>query len=430
MTSVVRPGRDARPARRVAAAGRHGLRGTLTDEARELSVDGRPIIDLGLGDPAAHGIPAPPSVLTALHERIDDARGYSDAAGHLTARTAVAEHFRTRLALPRITPSDVRLGNGVSELALLTLQALLDPGDEVLVPDPGYPMWAAYTSLCAGSVVPYPCPEANGWRPDLDSLSRLAGPRTRALVVINPVNPTGAVWPPETLDGLVAVARRHGLVLFSDEIYDGIRFVPDPHVPLAALAPDLLCLTFGGLSKLSRLPGLRAGWVVASHPPGVGRAYLAAVASLAALRLGPNSVGQYAIPAALSAPALRDAAALTEPGGALHQSRSAAHTAIDRQPGLRCAPQDGTFYAFPRLDLPPGTTTNEFARRLLREKSVLAMPGQQFGSHSDLSTYLRLTTLAPPTQTTSAIERIGDLLAELWTDHTGRSEATARPKRS
>ncbi|KUF13215.1 aminotransferase class I/II-fold pyridoxal phosphate-dependent enzyme [Streptomyces silvensis] len=429
MSSVVRPQSDIRPARRVAAAERHGLRGALTDEAHELSAAGRPVIDLGLGDPAAHGIPAPPTVLATLHERVDDARSYSDEAGHLTVRTAVAEHFRTRLALPGVAPSDVRLGNGVSELALLTLQTLLDPGDEVLVPDPGYPMWSAYTSLCDGTAVPYPCPESDGWRPDLDAVSRLAGPRTRALVVINPVNPTGAVWSAETLEGLAAVARAHGLVLFSDEIYDGIRFVPGPHVPLAAHAPDLLCLTFGGLSKFSRLPGLRAGWVVASHPPGVGRAYLDAVASLAALRLSPNSAGQYAVPAALSAPALRDAAALTEPGGALHQARSAARTAMARQPRLRCTPQDGTFYVFPRLDLPAGTTATDFARRLLREKSVLAMPGEQFGHDGALSTHLRLTTLAPPAQTASAIERIGDLLTEMWTEPTGKGAATARPRR-
>ncbi|MFH8467532.1 aminotransferase class I/II-fold pyridoxal phosphate-dependent enzyme [Streptomyces sp. NPDC017991] len=430
MTSLPRPKPDpVRPARRV-AAGEHGLRGTLTGEARELRARGRRIIDLGLGDPAAHGISAPPTVEAALRQRLDDTRGYSDEAGHLSVRAAVAEHFRTRRGLPGIGPSDVWLGNGVSELALLTLQALLDPGDEVLVPDPGYPMWSAYTGLCGGIAVPYPCTEADGWRPDLDVLTRLAGPRTRALVVINPVNPTGAVWPPETLGELAGVARAHGLVLFSDEIYDGIRYVPGPHVPLAALAPDLLCLTFGGLSKFCRVPGLRAGWVVACRPPGVARAYLDALTSLAALRLSPNTAGQYAIPAALSAPALRNAAALTAPGGALHEARTAARTAMARQPGLRCSPQEGAFYAFPRLDLPAGVTADDFARRLLRERSVLVVPGGHFGTADALDAHLRLTTLAPPAETTAAFEQIGDLLDEVRSEHAEEGGATAGPASS
>ncbi|KIF78494.1 hypothetical protein QR77_01875, partial [Streptomyces sp. 150FB] len=375
---------------------------------------GRRITDLGLGDPAAHGIPAPAAVVAALSERLEDARGYSEEAGHPAARAAVAEHFRTRRGLPGVGPQDVWLGNGVSELAFLTLQSLLDPGDEVLVPDPGYPMWPAYAALCGGTPVPYPCPEANGWRPDLDALVRLASPRTRALVVVNPVNPTGAVWPPEVLGGLAAVARRRGLVLFSDEIYDGIQYVPGPHPPLAALAPDLLCLTFGGLSKLSRVPGLRAGWMVACRPPGTARSYLDALTSLAALRLSPNTVGQYAIPAALSPAALDDAAALTAPGGALHEARRAARIAMADQPGLRCAPLEGAFYAFPRLDLPAGVSADDFALRLLRTKSVLAMPGSQFGADDrSHGAHLRLTTLAPPAETTTAVERVGELLAEL-----------------
>lgn len=419
MTATVRTGADrARPARHVAAGG-HGLRGALTAEARVLRARGRRITDLGLGDPAAHGIPAPAAVVDAVSERLEDARGYSEEAGHPAARAAVAEHFRTRRGLPGVGPQDVWLGNGVSELAFLSLQSLLDPGDEVLVPDPGYPMWPAYAGLCGGTPVPYPCPEDNGWRPDLDALARLAGPRTRALVVVNPVNPTGAVWPPEVLGGLAAVARTHGLVLFCDEIYDGIQYVPGPQPPLAALAPDLLCLAFGGLSKLSRVPGLRAGWMVACRPPGTGRAYLDALTSLAALRLSPNTVGQYAIPAALSPAALDDAAALTAPGGALYEARRAARTAMAHQPGLRCAPLEGAFYAFPHLDLPAGVGADDFALRLLRRKSVLAMPGPQFGpgdrSHG---AHLRLTTLAPPAETTTAVERVGELLAELRSERT------------
>ncbi|MFJ9155659.1 aminotransferase class I/II-fold pyridoxal phosphate-dependent enzyme [Streptomyces griseoviridis] len=412
MTATLKAG-AARPARHVAAGG-HGLRGTLTSEARELRSRGRRLIDLGLGDPAAHGIPAPAAVVTALSGRLEETHAYTEEAGQPAARAAVAEYFRTRRGLPGVGPRDVWLGNGVSELAFLTLQTLLDPGDEVLVPDPGYPMWPAYVGLCGGTPVPYPCPESNGWRPDLDALARRAGPRTRALIVVNPVNPTGAVWPPEVLGGLAAVARAHGLVLFADEIYDGIHYVPGPHPPLAALAPDLLCLVFGGLSKLSRVPGLRAGWVAACRPPGTARAYLDALTSLAALRLSPNTLGQHVIPAALSPSALADAAALTAPGGALHEARRAARTAMARQEGLRCAPLDGAFYAFPRLDLPPGTGADDFALRLLREKSVLAMPGPQFaaGDHT-LDTHLRLTTLAPPAETTAAVERVGELLAEL-----------------
>ncbi|MDJ1135656.1 aminotransferase class I/II-fold pyridoxal phosphate-dependent enzyme [Streptomyces iconiensis] len=406
--------RDPRPsvtARRLAP----GLRGPLMKLAARLRAEGRELIDLNLGDPAAHGLDPPDHVVGAVRERLGEAGGYTPETGTGEARTAVAEHFRDRRGISWATPRDVCLGNGVSELATLTTQALLDPGDQVLVPSPGYPLWRACVGLTGAVPVPYPCREDEAWTPDPGELAARVGPRTRAIVVINPGNPTGAVWPPRTLEEIAAVARAHDLVLFADEVYDEVRYGTEPFVPLATFAPDLLCLSFGGLSKFCRLPGYRVGWVLLSRPPGMGEAYRDTLAELCSLRLCPNATGQLAVPPALSATTRAGVRRVTAPDGALTLRRNTAYQALTQLPGVSCALPQGAFYAYPRLPLPARLRTEEFAEALLRRESVLVAPGSVFApsdDHPGGPPHIRLTTLAEPSELAEGIRRMDRLLTE------------------
>ncbi|MFC9856316.1 MULTISPECIES: aminotransferase class I/II-fold pyridoxal phosphate-dependent enzyme [unclassified Streptomyces] len=390
---------------RAARATHYDLRGPLVRRAEELRAQGRPIIDLNLGDPAAHGLGAPEPVVRAVRDALSTAESYSGERGTEEAREAVAEHYRCRRGLSGVTARDTFLGNGVSELASLTLQALLDPGDEVLVPAPGYPVWAAFVTLNGGTPVPYRCDESDGWLPDITDLSVRAGPRTHAVVAINPNNPTGAVWPTETLRGMASVARHHGLAVLSDEI----RYTRVPHMPLASLAPDLLCLTFGGLSKFCRLPGYRAGWMVATRPAGYGDAYLRTLTRLASLRLCPNVPAQSAVPPALSDASLTDISRKTAPGGALRWRRDAVYEALAGHPRIHCLKPEGAFYLYLSLRTP--LTDEKFASGLLETRSVLVTPGSGLGQPDN--SHVRLAALAPPSELRVAARRITGFLD--WT---------------
>ncbi|WP_173871970.1 aminotransferase class I/II-fold pyridoxal phosphate-dependent enzyme [Streptomyces albus subsp. chlorinus] len=387
-----------------------GTRGPLVELARRMRDDGQEVIDLSLGDPAAHGFTAPTTVMEEVERHLRDACAYTPETGTSEARAAVAHHYRERRGLAGSSPSDVCLGNGVSELASLATQALLDPGDQVLVPSPSYPLWRDCVALTGAVAVPYPCREDRGWRPDPAGTAARVGPRTRALVVVNPGNPTGALWPADVLERVVAVARAGGLALLADEIYDEIRYDSLPFTSTAALAPDLLCLTFSGLSKFCRMPGYRAGWMLASGPHAVKDAYLSAVRRLAALRLCPNAPAQSAVPKALSAPVLAGTRRATEPGGALTARRDTAHEALRRIEGASCVRPEAAFYAYPRLPLARRRATPDFARALLRHAHVLVTPGSVFSGRDD--GHVRLTTLAGPAELAEGIDRIGAFLAE------------------
>jgi alanine-synthesizing transaminase len=388
---------------------RYDIRGPVLRRARQLEADGHEILKLNLGNPAPFGLNAPESVLRDVVHSIRDAQGYSDARGIYPARLAVAESFE-RSGVAGVGPDDVFLGNGVSELIVMALQGLLDTGDEVLIPSPDYPLWTGAVGLCGGRAVHYRCDEQEGWAPDLGHVAEQITSRTRALVIINPNNPTGAVYSRQTLLGLLELARRHGLLVLTDEIYDQILYGDAVHECAAALAPDLLVLTLGGLSKTHRLAGFRSGWLVVSGPRGEAAEYLEGLELLANMRLCPNVPAQYAIVPALAGHS--SIAPLLQPGGRLREQRDHAWAAMNAIPGVDCVKPAGALYLFPRLD----PDTHKIADD---ERMVIDLLEQQYlllshGTGFNLPTadHLRLVFLASTEVLDDAIGRLARFLAD------------------
>jgi alanine-synthesizing transaminase len=388
----------------------YDVRGPVLDEAERLAAAGADILRLNIGNPAAFGFAAPAEITEGIRAGLATAHGYGPSRGLPEACEAVARYHRGR-GVADAAADRVWLGNGVSELIAMTLQALLADGDEVLVPAPDYPLWTATVTLCGGRPVHYRCDEGSGWLPDLADVRTKVTARTRALVVINPNNPTGAVYPVETVAGLAGVAREHGLLLLSDEIYDQILYDGAVHHPTAALAPDLLCLSYGGLSKAYLVAGYRAGWVLASGPTRAAREYLDGLTVLANLRLCPNMAGQLAIPPALDR--CRDVAGLVLPGGRLHEQRDVAWRLLTGIPGVSCVRPQGALYAFPRLDpaVYPVDDDEALVLRFLREERVLLVPGRGF--NWPRPDHLRVVTLPPAGQLADALGRLAAFLARV-----------------
>ncbi|SFN01142.1 aminotransferase class I/II-fold pyridoxal phosphate-dependent enzyme [Dokdonella immobilis] len=356
---------------------RYEIRGTLSHRARDLEAEGRRIVRLNIGNPGAFGFEAPKHIRESVTRSLPNSEAYCQQQGLPMAREAIAAQQRMRGSLS-VDAERVFIGNGVSELIDLALRALLEAGDEVLVPAPDYPLWTAATILNGGKAVHYPCPAGRGHLPDVEEMAALITPRTRAIVLINPNNPTGATYPRELLGAIVALAERHQLVLLADEIYDGILYDGARFEPLAALAGDVPCLSFGGLSKVHRACGYRVGWFSVSGSRARVVDMLHAFDLLAALRLCGNVPGQWAIE-----PALQGAdtiSALTAPGGRLHDSRRAVLEAVERSRFLRVVAPAGALYAFPGVDtaLIPDFDDEAFALHLLETEDVLIVPGSSF----------------------------------------------------
>ena len=387
---------------------RYDLRGPVLRRARQLEAAGHEIIKLNLGNPAPFGLDAPDDVLSDVVKHITDAQGYSDARGIQPARQAVAQFFDRR-GVSGVTADDVYLGNGVSELIVMSLQALLDAGDEVLVPSPDYPLWTGAINLCGGRAVHYRCDEQADWNPDLEHLASQITTRTRALVIINPNNPTGAVYTRETLLGMLDLARRHGLLVLTDEIYDQILYDGAVHRPAAALAPDLLILTLGGLSKTYRLAGFRSGWLVVSGPREEAADYLDGLELLANMRLCPNVPAQHAIEPALGGRV--DITHLLKPGGRLRDQRDRAWAALTAIPGVTCYKPAGALYVFPRLDpeVYPVSDDEQLMMDLLEQQHVLLSHGSGFNLPT--TDHLRLVFLAGVPLLDEAIGRIATFLS-------------------
>ena len=387
---------------------RYDIRGPVLHRARELEAAGHEIIKLNLGNPAPFGLDAPADVVSDVIKHIGDAQGYSDARGIYPARLAVARFFE-RGGVAGVTPDDVYLGNGVSELIAMSLQALLNAGDEVLVPSPDYPLWTGAISLCGGTAVHYRCAEEEGWAPDLDHVAAQISPRTRALVIINPNNPTGAVYSREVLLGLLDLARKHGLLVLTDEIYDQILYDGAVHLPAAALAPDLLVLTLGGLSKTYRLAGFRSGWLVVSGPRDHAADYLDGLELLANMRLCPNVPAQHAIEPALGGRV--DITHLLQPGGRLRDQRDQAWAAVTAIPGVSCVLPSGALYLFPRLDpdVYPIADDERMMIDFLEQQYVLLSHGSGFNLPT--TDHLRLVFLAATPVLDEAIGRLATFLA-------------------
>jgi len=385
------------------------IRGKALDEVARLEADGYSVLKLNTGNPAAFGFDAPHQIVSDVVAAIPHAHGYTDSRGILSARRAVVTRYETEPGFPLIDVDDVYLGNGVSELITMVMQALLDEGDEVLIPSPDYPLWTAMTSLSDGVPVHYRCDESAGWQPDLEHIRSLITPRTKAIVVINPNNPTGAVYSREVLEGIAAIAREHSLLLLSDEIYDRILFDGAKHTPMAAVAPDLLCLTFNGLSKTYRVAGYRSGWMVVTGPRDHAAGFLEGITLLASTRLCPNVPAQHAVQAALGG--VQSIEGLVAPGGRLHEQREVAYRGLTSIPGVTCVRPDGALYLFPRLD-PEVHEIHDDARLvydLLVSEHILLVQGTGFNWPDP--DHLRIVTLPEARVLGEAIERLGNFLS-------------------
>lgn len=369
---------------------RYEIRGALSHRARDLEAEGRDIVRLNIGNPGAFGFEVPAHIREAVTRSLPFSEAYCQQQGLPLAREAIAAQQRAR-GSATANAERVFIGNGVSELIDLSLRALLEPGDEVLIPAPDYPLWTAATILNGGKAVHYPCPAERAHLPDADELEALITPRTRAIVLINPNNPTGANYPRELLNAIAEVAERHRLVLLADEIYDGILYDEARFEPLAPLAGDVPCLSFGGLSKVHRACGYRVGWFTVSGSQTRVADMLHAFDLLAALRLCGNVPGQWAIEPAMQGP--DTIKALTNPGGRLHASRKAVLDAVSRSEFMHLVAPDAALYAFPGIDsdVLPQFDDEAFALHLLETESVLIVPGTSF--NVDYRNHFRITLL-------------------------------------
>lgn len=389
---------------------RYEIRGVLTRRARALEAAGVEVLKLNIGNPGRFGFRAPAHLAAAITAHLADSDAYCHEQGLESARAAILAQQRGRGA--EIAGIDrVFIGNGVSELIDLALRALLEPGDEVLLPAPDYPLWSAATILNDGVPRYYPCRAARAHLPDPDEIESLCGPRTRAIVLINPNNPTGACYPRELLERIVDIAARRGLLLLSDEIYDDIRYDGAAFTPLASLAGATPCATFGGLSKVHRACGFRIGWMTLSGHGTRVDAYRDALQLLAALRLCANVPAQWAVEPALAGP--DTISGLTAPGGRLYEARRAVLDGVGRSRFLECVAPQGALYAFPsvRADAFPVFDDHAFALRLLDEEQVLVVPGSSFNLTG--SRHFRITLLPEPVQLTEVFVRIERLLGEM-----------------
>jgi alanine-synthesizing transaminase len=386
----------------------YDIRGPVLKRAMQLEAAGHQIMKLHIGNPAHFGFEAPPEILQDVIANVARAHGYSDSKGVLPARRAVVQHYEER-GFTGLDVDDVFLGNGVSELITMSLQALLNNGDEVLIPAPDYPLWTASVALSGGRPVHYLCDESNGWMPSLEDLSAKITSRTRGLVIINPNNPTGAVYSREMLESLVELARRHNLVLFADEIYDKILYDGATHESVAPLAPDVLCLTYSGLSKAYRVCGFRSGWMLITGPKDHARSYIDGLETLANMRLCPNVPAQYAIQAALGG--RQSINELVLPGGRLREQRDRAVKLLNELPGVSCVEPKGALYVFPRLDPEVYRIDDDvrFVLDLLEQHKILVMQGTGFNwPHTD---HFRIVTLQHADDLEEAIGRIGTYLS-------------------
>ncbi|MCL2024511.1 MAG: pyridoxal phosphate-dependent aminotransferase [Coriobacteriia bacterium] len=361
----------------------YDVRGPVVDEARRMREAGETIIQLNIGNPAPFGFEAPTLMTDELIRRLPTSHGYSESHGLVDAREAI-QTYALRAGIVGVELDDIYTGNGVSELITLCMQALLDTGDEMLIPMPDYPLWTATAKLAGGTPVHYLCDETNHWWPDLDDIKRKITPRTVGIVVINPNNPTGAVYPREILEGIVELAREHNLIIFADEIYDRMTFDGVEHTYLASLAPDVLCVSFSGLSKTHRVAGYRSGWMIISGNKALAggrRGYIEGINMLSNMRLCANVPGQSVIAIALDGHQSVDD--LIAPGGRIYEQRATMLDIIEGIEGLSVVKPEAALYVFPKLDVARFNITDDerFALDLLRAEQVLVVHGRGFNWH-------------------------------------------------
>jgi alanine-synthesizing transaminase len=395
----------------------YDIRGPVLDKARHMEEEGQKIIKLNIGNVAAFGLLPPDEIIQDMIRNLPSqvAAGYTDSKGLFAPRKAVV-HYCQQKHIAGVTVDDVYLGNGASELIAMSMNALLDAGDEVLIPSPDYPLYTAVVALSGGTPVHYRCDEGSGWMPDIDDMKAKVTPRTKAIVIINPNNPTGALYPVEVLQQIVEVARQHQLVVFADEIYDKTLFDGAQHTSIASLADDVLFLTFNGLSKNYRSCGYRAGWMVVSGNKKRAKDYIEGLNMLASMRLCANTPGQLAIQTALGGYQSIDD--LVAPGGRLARQRDLAHSLLTQIPGVSVVKPTAALYMFPRLDpkVYPIEDDQQFAYELLAEEKVLIVQGTGFNWPTP--DHFRLVFLPNTDDLTEAIGRIARFLDQYRKRHT------------
>jgi alanine-synthesizing transaminase len=355
----------------------YDIRGPIMDAARKLEEEGHKIIRLNIGNLAPFGFDAPEEIQQDMIRNLPNSAGYSDSKGIFAARKAVM-HYTQQQGIKGVTLDDIYLGNGASELIVMSVNGLLNDGDEMLLPAPDYPLWTAAVSLSGGTPVHYLCDESNGWMPDLDDIRRKITPNTKGIVVINPNNPTGALYSVDLLKAIVQIAREHGLVIFADEVYDKVLFDGAQHTALASLSQDVLTLTFNSLSKSYRSCGYRAGWLVVSGDKKAARDYIEGLNMLSNMRLCANVPGQWAIQTALGG--YQSINELIGEGGRLRRQRDLAYELITAIPGVSCVKPRAALYMFPRLDpaIYPIADDQQFFMELLQETRVMLVQGSGF----------------------------------------------------
>ena len=383
------------------------IRGELFHLANKMQREGTPVLKLNTGNPAAFGFPLPDSIRNAIEGRAHEAVAYCDFQGMPAAREAIIRYERSK-GIEGIEPGDVFIGNGVSEVVNFALMPLLNPGDEVLVPTPNYSLWSNSILLAGATPVFYRCDEQSGWNPDVQDLKKKVSSRTKALVIINPNNPTGVLYSTEVLEQLIEVAREHNLVIFSDEIYDRLVLDGLKHTATASLAPDLTVITMNGLSKSHSLCGYRCGWMVISGPRARTEEYRKGIVQLTSLRLCSNALAQLVIPAALED--METPASMVRPGGRYFEQRKATIETLDKIEGISYVKNVAAFYLFPKLDVKKFNITSDkaFARDLLTETGILVVPGSGFDWPDP--DHFRIVMLPEAGELRSAMERMGNFL--------------------
>jgi len=387
----------------------YDIRGPVMDEAKRLEEEGYHIMKLNIGNPAPFGLEAPDEIIHDVIYNVRRAQGYTDSQGIFPARKAIM-HYCQQKNIDGVTVNDIYVGNGVSELIMIALQALLNNGDEILIPAPDYPLWTAAANLAGGVAVHYICDEQSDWYPDIEDIKKKITPKTKGIVIINPNNPTGAVYPKEILEQIVKLAEEHELILFSDEIYDKILYDDEEHYSVASMTNEVLCVTFNGLSKSHRIAGFRAGWLVLSGNKESARDYIEGIHMLASMRLCSNALAQYTIQTALGGyQSIKD---YVIPGGRLREQRDLTYKMLNEIPGISCVKPKGAFYAFPKVDVERFNIKDDmmFIRDLLLAKKVLLVQGTGFNwPHPD---HFRLVFLPPKEDLKEAINRIASFLED------------------
>ena len=386
----------------------YDIRGPVMDEANRMISEGIDVLKLNIGNPAPFGLYAPDEIVKDMMMNLRDTEGYSDSKGLFNARKAIMQYCQLK-KIPNVGMDDIYTGNGVSELITMSMQGLLDYGDEILVPAPDYPLWTASVTLAGGTAVHYICDEQSDWMPDIEDIRKKVTPRTKGIVVINPNNPTGALYPKDILEQIVQVARENDLILFADEIYDRLVMDGNEHVALASLAPDLFTISFNGLSKSHRVAGYRVGWMCLCGDKSNVQGYIEGLNLLSSMRLCSNVPAQSIIQTALGG--YQSADELLVPGGRIYEQREFIYNALCDIPGISVVKPKAAFYIFPKMDVKKFNITNDeqFALDLLKEKKILITCGTGFNwGEPD---HFRIVYLPNLVQLEEAMERMKDFFS-------------------